>query len=355
MTDRRCAEQQLAKFHQRQEHGEADLLDRFSESRAKRLWVTLPAIQPDQAKPSETGHINDYVADLRAKGRAKKYIENVTTRLNKLCEDCQWSHWPDITEDSFASWRETPISNRAALAKDHRIGPVTANQYLEAVRAFCSWMVRRGRMPANPLLLIGKMDESSPRRQRRALAEQQLAAVLPAAGDDELVYLTILSTGLRRSEAKALVWADLHLSAMPSPYIQLRAHTTKSKRPDVLPLRADLAQRLQDARGDARDSDRVFSRIPSMERHRAILEAAGVPYRDADGRVADFHALRHTYGTLLSKAGVAPRVAMELMRHTDLRLTMKVYTDPRVFDLAGAVEKLPALATPRPAEKKAVP
>ena len=29
------------------------------------------------------------------------------------------------------------------------------------------------------------------------------------------------------------------------------------------------------------------------------------------------------------------------MRHTDLRLTMKVYTDPRIFDLAGAVEKLP--------------
>jgi len=32
---------------------------------------------------------------------------------------------------------------------------------------------------------------------------------------------------------------------------------------------------------------------------------------------------------------------MELMRHTDLRLTMKVYTDPRIFNLAGAVERLP--------------
>lgn len=32
---------------------------------------------------------------------------------------------------------------------------------------------------------------------------------------------------------------------------------------------------------------------------------------------------------------------MSLMRHTDLRLTMKLYTDPRIFDLAGAVEKLP--------------
>ena len=38
---------------------------------------------------------------------------------------------------------------------------------------------------------------------------------------------------------------------------------------------------------------------------------------------------------------MAPREAMALMTHSDLRLTMKVYTDPRVFDLAGAVEKLP--------------
>ncbi len=47
---------------------------------------------------------------------------------------------------------------------------------------------------------------------------------------------------------------------------------------------------------------------------------------------------------MLAKAGIAPRVAMSLMRHTDMRLTMNVYTDPRVFDMAGAVEKLPALA-----------
>ena len=51
---------------------------------------------------------------------------------------------------------------------------------------------------------------------------------------------------------------------------------------------------------------------------------------------------------MLSNAGVSPRKAMELMRHTDLRLTMKVYTDPRIFDLAGAVERLPASPTTQP-------
>ncbi len=55
---------------------------------------------------------------------------------------------------------------------------------------------------------------------------------------------------------------------------------------------------------------------------------------------SNFHALRHTFGTLLSKS---PRVAMELMRHTQMSLTMKVYTDPELLDLAGAVEMLPSL------------
>jgi hypothetical protein len=46
---------------------------------------------------------------------------------------------------------------------------------------------------------------------------------------------------------------------------------------------------------------------------------------------------------------------MELMRHTDLRLTMKVYTDPRIFNLAGAVERLPmpAVAIARVAKRVA--
>ena len=46
-------------------------------------------------------------------------------------------------------------------------------------------------------------------------------------------------------------------------------------------------------------------------------------------------------------------VAMSMMRHTDMRLTMNVYTDPRVCDMAGAVEKLPAMVAMTPQVVKA--
>ena len=64
----------------------------------------------------------------------------------------------------------------------------------------------------------------------------------------------------------------------------------------------------------------------------------------------DIHALRHTFGTHLSKAGVAPRVAMAAMRHSSLDLTMNIYTDPVLLDVGAAVNALPTFASSGPAQ-----
>ena len=55
------------------------------------------------------------------------------------------------------------------------------------------------------------------------------------------------------------------------------------------------------------------------------------------------HALRHSCGTHLSKAGVAPRTAQAVIRQSDIKLTMNTYTDARLLDTAEAVELLPFL------------
>ena len=73
------------------------------------------------------------------------------------------------------------------------------------------------------------------------------------------------------------------------------------------------------------------------------LLLAGIPKRDERGRTVDVHAMRHTFGTLLSKGGVTPRTAQAAMRHSDVNLTMNTYTDPKLLDVAGAMEALPAL------------
>lgn len=64
---------------------------------------------------------------------------------------------------------------------------------------------------------------------------------------------------------------------------------------------------------------------------------------DDRGRTIDVHALRHTFGTHLSKVGVSLRTAQAAMRHSDPSLTANVYTDPKLLDVAGAVASLPDL------------
>ena len=73
------------------------------------------------------------------------------------------------------------------------------------------------------------------------------------------------------------------------------------------------------------------------------LTLAGISKVDDRGRTIDVHAMRTTFGTLLSKAGVTPRTAQAAMRHSDIDLTMNVYTDPRLLDVHGAFDVLPAL------------
>ncbi|MBL8880256.1 MAG: tyrosine-type recombinase/integrase [Phycisphaerales bacterium] len=75
--------------------------------------------------------------------------------------------------------------------------------------------------------------------------------------------------------------------------------------------------------------------------------------RDDRGRTLDVHALRHTFGTHLSRGDVAPRTAQQAMRHSTLELTMNTYTDPRLLDVAGALHVLPRLPLARVADHHA--
>ena len=58
----------------------------------------------------------------------------------------------------------------------------------------------------------------------------------------------------------------------------------------------------------------------------------------------DYHALRTTFITRLSTMKVHPRLAMELARHSDMRLTMKTYTDVGQLPLREVMDTLPGFA-----------
>ncbi len=80
-----------------------------------------------------------------------------------------------------------------------------------------------------------------------------------------------------------------------------------------------------------------------MKRFRLDLKAAKIEAVDPAGGRVDFHALRMSFQMNLTLSGTTPRVAMELMRHSDMKLTMKTCTDSGLLPTAAAIQNLPSL------------
>jgi hypothetical protein len=98
-------------------------------------------------------------------------------------------------------------------------------------------------------------------------------------------------------------------------------------------------------RNETSDGKRLLFKVPAglvwiLDRD---LLVAGIDKRDERGRTIDVYAVRTSFGTLLSKAGVAPRTPQAAMGHSKIDLTMNVYTDPKLLDVAGAMDSLPSL------------
>ena len=124
--------------------------------------------------------------------------------------------------------------------------------------------------------------------------------------------------------------------------MKVRASTTKNGKAADIRLLPELAAALGELKTNGmHDEELVFQGIPRIERFYRDLKKAGIALQDTLGRKAVFHSLRHTFGTNLARGGVASRVAMAVMRHSDRRLTDKIYTDESLLSTWAAFDSLP--------------
>ena len=302
--------------------------------------------------------------------------------------------------------RDTPETPTTKKKKGK--GPTALNERVICWVAFGAWLAGKRihgkranwngekRLAQNPFDGFGKYDtRSDQRRPRRALSENELKRLLKTAaerplndastirrGDNAgkvkaklkqktidrltklgreraLIYKTLVLTGLRKGELASITVGQCRLD-VERPYIDLSAADEKNGEGNDIPLRDDLAAELRQWIGeranetsdvisiDAKPSDELLFNVPSglVRILNRDLEAAGIPKIDARGYSVDVHALRHSYGTLLSTSGVAPRIAQAAMRHSTIDLTMNTYTDLHKLDIHEAVNALPSLDGP---------
>jgi integrase len=381
----------------------ADLERRAELVRSGVMTAAEAAVSDHQSAPLAE-HFAAYLTSLEAKGACDEHRTERERQLRRLAADCSFAALADLRRETLERW----LTARAQAG----MGARTRNSYLCSALAFCNWCVETSRLIANPFDAVPKANEKAdPRRQRRAMAEPELVRLLafarerplldaltvrkgPRKGERyadvrpevrrrlerlgrerALIYKALVLTGLRKGELASLPVVQLHLDEAV-PFVALAAADEKNREGSDIPLRDDLAA---DLRGWLADKlawlqeEALASGAPIPARlppdapvfdvpHKLCkilnrdLRLAGIPKRDERGRVLDVHALRHTFGTLLSKGGVAPRTAQAAMRHSKIDLTMSVYTDPALLDVRGALDALPTLPlTNDQAEGEALP
>jgi integrase len=230
------------------------------------------------------------------------------------------------------------VRHRGADRRRAGLSVRSSSFYLQAIRQFCRWLVADRRAAENPLAYLqGQNVQTDLRHQRRALSENELKRLMAATatGQDHsgltakervMLYAVAVSTGLRASELASLTWSSFDLGHF-GPSVKVLVAYSKHRRDDVVPLRADLVRQLVAWRDESHPDvqARVFPCFNSNKAARMLRKDLGVahtPYRDAAGRVADFHSLRHTFISNLTRGGVSPKVAQSLAKHGSIGLTM---------------------------------
>jgi integrase len=329
-TDKRATEQLAAQLEKEAARGEVGLTPHGKHRR----------------KPLSS-HLADYRKVLQIKDDDPKHVRQTERAIISTLTASGAEFPADLNRERLES----------ALARIRREGKSarTYNYHLTAVRGFFRWMVRQHRLDHNPLDHLAKLNvETDQRRVRRVIDQAQLADLIgaTAAGkafrglepaDRVILYQVAAFTGLRCGELSSLTPESFALASRP-PTVTVPPRRSKRRREDVLPLHPDLAEILGLWLVGKEPRQRVF---PGTWHRRAAdmlkidLLSAGIPYTDEQDHVFDFHGLRGTFITNLARAGLHPRVAQQLARHSDINLTMNVYTKLGLSDLADGVRQLP--------------
>ncbi len=341
--------------------------DQYARAEAK------PLVTRDAEGNVTGGHLAEFHASLTAKGTSAKQAALVRTRAATVLELADANRISEIL----------PSAVQAALAHLRDVegkSLQTCNHYLRAVKQFSRWLRRDGRCRDDALAhLAGYNVKLDRRHDRRSLSDDGLARLIEAAQGGKrvggldgptraMLYRLAVETGLRASELGSLSRESFDLRDPAGATVTVEAGYSKHRRQDVLPLRRDMAELLASFLADRLAGQPIFPMpdkpvkmiqhdlaaartvwlgedgISERERKRRA-DSSFLTYRDAAGRVADFHALRHTFITRLAQSGIAPSVAKSLARHSTIALTIDRYTHTVIGDQRQALALLPAVGS----------
>lgn len=324
-----------------------------------RHWLAgtvTPTLAPTTAANYELFCRAYIVPDLGRKRVDRLAVRDVQGWLNDLKTRCQ------CCAQGKDARRATPRCCAKGACCHQVASEWTRHQAWTVLHGALSAAIREDLVSRNVAALV-RVPTPRARRAPVWTAEQSRVFLECAKqGDDPFfaAYVLMLVLGLRRGEVLGLAWADVDLD-LEQAWIgwqvqrvggKLVRRPTKTESSDAyLPLPGVCVRALnlrrvnQEAAREAapvwHDSGLVFTSsvgtpVDPRNFHRAFVarcRQAGVP-------VTTVHATRKACASLLVALEVHPRVAMQILRHSQIAVTMDVYSKVTDESTRAAVRKL---------------
>jgi integrase/recombinase XerD len=298
--------------------------------------------EPRNATPQPVD-ITAFLTDLARDAKAEKTWRAYRSDLLLFAT---W--FTQTTRDPFAAEKLTRIDVRdykqRLLAVEGKAA-ATVNRRLAALRAFCAWAKRTGRV--TELATEGIADVPVPRQAPKALDERTIDRVLRRVAQsgnhrDHAILMTLRHTGLRVAELCDLRMGDVVTRERSG---QLTVRAGKGMKQRAVPLNADvrrvIATYLDQERHGADTEEFLFisGRTKGRLTEKAVRQVAAKYGYQAMVEDAHPHAFRHSFATELLRKGTPLTAVGALLGHESLQSTAR-YTQPSAKDLREAVGKL---------------
>ena len=301
--------------------------------------ATMSRQQPTE-QPAD---ITAFLTDLAREAKGEKTWRAYRSDLNLFAA---W--FTQTTGDAFEASKLTRIDIRDY--KQHLLAvegkaAATVNRRLAALRAFCAWAKRTGRVME--LATEGIADVPVPQQAPKALDERTIDKVLRRSAQsgnrrDHAILMTLRHTGIRVAELCDLRIGDVVTSERKGT---LTVRAGKGMKQRTVPLNADVRRAIatylaHDRPGHQPDEFLFISRRTGTRlTEKAVRETTAKYGYQAVVEDAHPHAFRHTFATELLRKGVPLTAVGALLGHESLQSTAR-YTQPSEKDLREAVQKL---------------
>jgi len=215
----------------------------------------------------------------------------------------------------------------------------TVNRDLAALRRMFTLAEEWGLVEKNPMRHIRKLKENPPRT--RHLTQEEVNRLIDACNQEwlKLAILIAVETGLRKSAIFGLKRQDIDFQ---SAVIRVRSKGNKMITVPLTKLvQAALHRRIEELSREKVVSQYIFpSPVDASKPIRSDYDKGfKAACRRAGIKDLRFHDLRHTFASLFYERTGDWKALQEILGHSDISTTMKVYTHLREEHLRQAISR----------------